>query len=318
MNKLKVTLLAASLGFASISANAVLITEWSYLNDAGFDAYTSDLGSDPIDQTGITATGETLDEFDTMFGGELPKDLAWGNPWIPQNPEGKQSQLVIDDAKGTALGDGTVLTSKVDGALQGGLLDTDWTDGTGLVHNNYGVSGDFLEGALLYDGLFLAPAEPFATPLAPAPLLVFAVLFEETTNYPGGDLVAGSTCAYGDGVTGEVGTDNEFGCSDLFTVVIPDDVSYTQDPDGTLYLSNNFQIDDEYVYTITTRLAGLEAVENVACVTGATCLGFVTVEGSDNELSAAFSITATSVTEPGTLAIFGLGLLGLASVRRRA
>ncbi|MDO6687752.1 MULTISPECIES: THxN family PEP-CTERM protein [unclassified Agarivorans] len=306
MNKLKLTCLAASLSFASVAANSALITDWDYLNDAGFDQWTSDAGS--IDPTGIDASGATRDEFDPvgLFGGELPKTLEWGVPYGAENPALKKSALAIEEAK-----EGTVTTSVVDGV--GALV---FSEGTGLVHENWGVTGDTLVAATLFDGLFLAPTAPVAFPLAPAPVLQFGVIFEETYNTPTNDI-----CKYEPTqLVGAAGINQE-GCSDLFTLVLGPDVTYTEVGDD-IYLQNSFVLPipgyDDYVYTLTTRLQGLEVLGDIDCGPNATCIGFLTEEDKTNELKAGFAISAAQVTEPGTLAIFGLGLLGLASVRRRA
>jgi hypothetical protein len=304
MNKLKLTCLAASLGFASISANAALITDWDYLNEAGFDQWTSDAGS--IDPTGIDATGETLDDFDPLFGGELPKSLAWGDPYSAENPDLKKSALNIEESKS-----GTVTTSVVDGV--GALA---FSEGTGLVHENWGVTGETLVAATLFDGLFLGPTAPVAFPLAPAPVLQFGVIFEETYNTPTNNI-----CKYA--AAEQVGAQgiNQEGCADLFTIVLGPDVTYTEVGDD-IYLTNSFVLPipgyDDYVYTLTTRLQGLEVLGDIDCGPNATCIGFLTEEDKTNELKAGFAISAAQVSEPGTLAIFGLGLLGLAAVRRRA
>ncbi|WP_137673913.1 THxN family PEP-CTERM protein [Agarivorans sp. Toyoura001] len=306
MNKLKLTCLAASLSFASVAANSALITDWDYLNDAGFDQWTSDAGS--IDPTGIDASGATRDEFDPvgLFGGELPKTLEWGVPYGAENPDLKKSALAIEEAK-----EGTVTTSVVDGV--GALV---FSEGTGLVHENWGVTGDTLVAATLFDGLFLAPTAPVAFPLAPAPVLQFGVIFEETYNTPTNNI-----CKYEPTqLVGAVGINQE-GCSDLFTLVLGPDVTYTEVGDD-IYLQNSFVLPipgyDDYVYTLTTRLQGLDVLGDIDCGPNATCIGFLTEEDKTNELKAGFAISAAQVTEPGTLAIFGLGLLGLASVRRRA
>jgi hypothetical protein len=306
MNKLKLTCLAASLGFASISANAALITDWNYLNDAGFDKWTSD--ANVIDTTGIDASGATRDEFDPvgLFGGELPKTLEWGTPYGAENPDLKKSALAIEEAK-----EGTVTTSVVDGV--GSLV---FAEGTGLVHENWGVTGETLVAATLFDGLFLGPTAPVAFPLAPAPVLQFGVIFEETYNTPTNDI-----CKYEPTqLVGAAGINQE-GCSDLFTLVLGPDVTYTEVGDD-IYLQNSFVLPipgyDDYVYTLTTRLQGLDVLGGIDCGPNATCIGFLTEEDKTNELKAGFAISAAQVSEPGTLAIFGLGLLGLAAVRRRA
>ncbi|WP_432460870.1 THxN family PEP-CTERM protein [Agarivorans sp. QJM3NY_25] len=302
MNKLKLTGMALALGVSSLSANAVLITDWDYLNDAGFGTdYVSEAG----DATGINASGATLDDFDTLFGGELPKTLAWGQPYKEVNPNELQSSLIVDDAK-----TGSVTTSVVNGV--GALA---FSEGTGLTHENWGVTGDTLVSATLFDGLFLGPTSPVVLPPTAGPTLQFEIQFEETYNHP-----TGGVCEYGDTLDGAVGI-NEAGCADLFTIVLDDSVSFTQEGDA-IFLSNSFTIPvdglDDYEYTLTTRLLGLTFVENVDCPEGKTCIGFLTEEDDTNTLEAAFAISAREVTEPGTLAIFGLGLLGLAGLRRRA
>ncbi len=304
MNKFKLTCLAAGLGVVSISANAFLITDWSYINDAGFNPWSSN-PNDDTDGTGIDATGATLDDFDGLFGGELPKTLSWGQPYGAVNPDLKQSSLAIGNAES-----GPVTTSVVDGI---GILD--FAAGTGLTHENWGVTGDTLVSATLFDGLFLNPTAPVVGPELVGPTLKFEILFEETYNTP-----SGGVCKYGDTLVGEAGV-NVAGCADLFTLKLGDEVSYEQ-VGNDIYLSNSFVIPldgyNEYEYTLTTRLQGLEVLSDVDCGSDFTCIGFLTEEDKTNELQAGFAISAARVPEPGTLAIFGLGLLGLASIRRRA
>ncbi|WP_411992796.1 THxN family PEP-CTERM protein [Agarivorans sp. DSG3-1] len=300
MNKLKHACLAVSLGLASISASAELITEWNYANDAGFKEWSSRAG-----QVGIDTDGATLDDFDVLFGGELPKSLAWGDPYGAVNPLLKKSSLVIDDAQ----------SGQVNTSAPGDVASLDFVTGTGLTHENWGVTGNTLSSAVLFDGLFLQPLAPFVGPALPAPVLEFDVLFEETYNTP-----TNNVCKYGDTKVGEAGV-NEAGCSDLFTLVLDDGVTFSE-VGGDIYLQNSFILPipgfDDYVYTLTTRLQGLEVLDGLDCGPDATCIGFLTEENQTNQLEAAFAISAAKVTEPGTLAIFGLGLLGLASVRRRA
>jgi hypothetical protein len=298
MNKFKLTCLAAGLSVASISANAFLITDWTYSNEAGFKEWSSDPNAD--DPSGINPSGATADEFDPLFGGELPKTLSWGEPYGAVNPDLKQSALEIGPAVS-----GSVETTVVDGV---GTLE--FETGTGLTHENWGVTGDTLATAKLFDGLFLTPTAPVLGPTLAAPTLQFEVIFEETYNTPSNDV-----CKYGDTLVGEAGV-NVKGCADLFTLVLAPEVTY-QDVGGDIYLSNSFTIDD-YIYTLTTRLQGLQVLTDIDCGDGSTCIGFLTEEDQSNVLQAGFAISAARVPEPGTLAIFGLGLLGLASIRRRA
>ena len=152
--------LAAALTVGALSigtAHAVLITQWTYNNEAGFSAFTGEGG------TVINSSGNS----GVILG--LPTTLSWG----PNN----SSSLVADSP---------VI----------GVVNTNGAQvpGVPLTHNNFPIAlGNSLESAVLSDALRLTPILPAPGPDFDAPVLEFQILFAETPNAGG----AGGACAGG-------------------------------------------------------------------------------------------------------------------------
>lgn len=168
----------------STSAQAALITEWGFINSAGF---TNWIGS------GVTPSGGSLyNGVDTWYS-----QLAWGTP-VDQN--GQQSSFeVISPVNGSIFTNGAA------------------ANGTTLIHNNFPVfDNGNLQSAQLLDMLLLTPINP-PGPALPAPTVVFDINFFETTNTP----PAGELCP--DGNPNGVGA-NINGCGDIFAIASPLDL----------------------------------------------------------------------------------------------
>lgn len=133
----------------SVSAQAAMITEWSFVNSAGFINWVG---------AGVTPNGGTLyNGVDTWYS-----QLAWGTP-VDQN--GQQSSFeVISPVAGSIFTNGAA------------------ANGTTLIHNNFPVyDNGNLQSAQLLDMLLLTPLNPVG-PALEAPTLVFDIKFFETTN----------------------------------------------------------------------------------------------------------------------------------------
>jgi|TARA_R110002060_G_scaffold29186_2_gene39435 hypothetical protein len=323
------------------SANANLITEWSYTNQAGFEAnYTQTSNttktSDDVVASGNSATGNAGDALTVNTGNILNTDgnwangvsgdnalstqLTWGTPAEGPNSGDPRSSLGIDSPVVDTMG----------------TNDFAWAQGTAITHENWVIVGDSLTTASILDGLALTPTnwvdkgvdsakDSLLEDNAPyfAPQLEFGINFLETPN-KGVD--SNGFCP-----NGELNNqgDNINGCGDIFEItglenlpLVPvvgaDFIEFTVpfilvDANGAPLAGWN-----DVEYFVTTRLSGLTSLPaGYPCLNQANCFGFVTVEQQTNVLNAEFKIS--TVPEPTTLAIFGLGLLatGLSGRRKR-
>lgn len=303
--KLAAAVLAATLTSA---ANAGIVTEWGYMNQAGFTAFTGSTDVSFFDPTdNVLASGDSSDGgTNILTGGPYPTTLTWGNPLNAMNA---QSNLDIDSP------------------VSGSIMTNDWNfvDGTDLTHNNFIITGDSLNTASVIDGLSLTPTAWTADPMAMvdpdnnapyfAPELTFGIDFFETPNNA-------NPCANSE--ANNQG-DNVNGCGDIFEItglaglgITPiiglDFIEFTV----PFFLSTGDAAWDSVPYFITTRLSGLTVLPPAyVCQSGPACFGFVTKESTSNVLLAQFKIR--TVPEPAAIALFGLGLIatGFAGRRKR-
>lgn len=234
-----------------------------------------------FDNAQFTAASGTTIESDHL--------LAWGDP---ANQADQQSSLVLDPFSQT----GNVVSTYTGGGNvpAANISDT----GIVLTHNNYPVYAPWLESTDLVNTITLT-ADDGGT-MGPLTLL-FGINFNETSNT---DTSAGCV------VTPMSGNDP---CPDILVI---DNTSLNSSftYDGQEYFLSLFALNDG-----TVGLLPGDACE-AAGVSGA-CQGFVTQENSENPLGFGLTIStqalSISVPAPGTLALLGLALLGMAGVVRR-
>ncbi|WP_158589135.1 THxN family PEP-CTERM protein [Alginatibacterium sediminis] len=313
-------LTAAAAGVLSVSAQAAKITEWGYVNEAGFANYQfQDTGG-----TGITASGSSDGGNGSIFPGgtPLPTSLTWGTGVTATGGTGQSSSP-------SSLNLISPETSATNGSA---FTDGGWNTGTNMTHDNQYITGDYLTFTNILDALALQPLAwddpliPTPGPFLDGPLLSFNILFKETDNQVSGTsanpifdgICEDTQLANGEGI-------NAGGCADifLFNGVDLDDqpIDFTFE-DEQVFFSSDFIVQD-YKYTVTTRLGGLALQEIDDCfgIDGqSNCVGFLTEENGLNTLSADFRVTSRQITvpEPTTVAIMGLALFGLSFARRRA
>lgn len=183
----------------------------------------------------------------------------------------------------------------IENSPQAGTIDTN-----GLIkptntfsHINNPIDGDFatLRTATIETSLTLTPLSPAGATL-PTDTINFSINFSETPN--NGNCVVGATS----------------NCDDIFVVSF-----------GSL--NNDFTYDGfKYFVSIVKTAGPLDPLSNSACAAAGApngCLGFLTREGEKTSVDFGILITSSPllVSEPGALALAGLGLLGLGMVRRR-
>jgi len=266
--------------FAAMPAQATPVTSWFFTVNSGFSSYTS---------TGGGHTGITAGPNNAALG--LPSSLSWGTG---------------------ALGQSNLDLGGVNGMFAGVLVtNAAPVNTTTVTANNRPITGDTLQFATLLDVLQVMPIAPLGAGFT-LPSLTFGIAYNETPNV--------APCAAPSGANP---------CADILAISNLGNAGFdTTDPTHVFitqplaYNGENYQVD-----LFITGLVALDAAEcnsvNAADGTNLSspgCIGFISQEGNDNQFQAGLQILdrgPVAVPEPGTLALFGAGLMGGFAARRR-
>jgi hypothetical protein len=296
------------LGFTSI-ANASFITNWNFVNEAGFSAAV-----DEDNEAGSIIISDQVLAGDSILSVDTYRSVEWGSA----NSDAGKSKLIVD--------------SPVTGGI---VTDGDFEQGTTITHHNNPLGGlrtDWLSMFTLVDGLHLTASAwnapgPIGSIAGNAPELTFNMKFFETPNRPGGTTTGGQCFDGTVANDGVANTELGFGCDDYFFLLPNPNLNVSVVNDGIQFVQNFDLIDAgfpqaaadalqlETSYKVTVRLSGLEIADFCPLENTPACIGVRTIENDTNSLFAEFAVSR--VSEPGMLAVLGLALFGFGAARRK-
>jgi hypothetical protein len=294
--------LASLLCVVGASAQAVpFINEWNVDQEFEWTEWTDDgdTGGTGIQESDTSASVGPAPYGDNVSGWQT---LSWSDD------DANTSSVQIND------GDGTTTNTNAFTATE--PLDiSDFALGPKVAHDNQTLNNntESLDTAQATDFIVLAAADPALGPLDTR-TLTYDINFTETPN-----ALTGTDCPSGnpDGVS----------CRDIFTIAGPGLTGESVDVTGTdddAFVIDSFIIPGDpgnpaIEYTVFLLAEGLGILDDAICAAAGAdpnCFGLVTDENANNVFQLQYAITAREIPEPAAILLIGLGLLGMAGLRR--